>query len=197
LAGRNGQQDIARRYAFAFFSLAQEKSQLAQVSADMQSLEKLTSLGGDFDAFLDNASLKRADQTRGLIAISQHLKLSALTEKLLGTLAEKRRLPALAAVVAEVQNLIAAQKGEVTATVTAAQALDQAQITDIAASLKKALGKEVRVNLQIDAEIMGGLVIRVGSKLIDSSVRTKLDRLHRALKNSNSSSDKTKMKEVA
>lgn len=163
----------------------------------MEKLAQLAAEGGDFAAFLDNASLKRDAQVKAILEIAKHLKLSPVTEKLLGTLAEKRRLPAFAAVVAEVQKLIAEQKGEITATVTAAQALDQAQIEEISANLKKITGKNVRIQLEVDAAIMGGLVIRVGSKLIDSSVRTKLERMHRALKKSTNTSDKTTMKEVA
>lgn len=170
------------------------------IDAITQDMNKLAALGqdeGDFAAFLQNASLGRAEQTKAILAIAKHLQLSAVTEKLLGTLAEKRRLPAFNAVVEQIQKLIAEQKGEISATVTAAQALDQSQIAEIEASLKKMTGKNVRVNLEIDADIVGGLVIRVGSKLIDSSIRTKLDRLHRALKNSTNTADKNKMKEVA
>lgn len=197
MASKSGNQDIARRYAAAFFELALEQSQVSVVENDMAVLESLLASGGDFTKFTEDATLKRADQARALVAISQHLKLSGLTEKLLGTLALRRRLPAMSAVVAAVQSLIADHKGEVTAHVTAAQALDQAQIGDIAAHLKKVLGKTVIVKLDIDPAIMGGIVIKVGSKLMDASVRTKLERLHRALKNSNELSSQNKMKEVA
>lgn len=197
MTAKSGQQDIARRYATAFFALVGEQSAMAAVEKDMATLENLLASGGDIAAFLHDATLTRAQQSGALLALSKHLKLSPLTEKLLGTLAEKRRLPALGAVTAAVKELIAAEKGELTAEVTAAQALDQKQIGEIEASLKKSLGKDVRVNLHIDADIIGGLVIRVGSKLIDSSVRTKLERLHRSLKNTNELSSQKKMKEVA
>lgn len=195
MSGTSGNYDIARRYATAFFELAQ--GNLAQITEDMQKLQKVVATSDDFATFLDNTSLKRTEQSKAILAIAKHLQLSPVTENLLGTLAEKRRLPVLAAVIAEVQKLIAEKNGEITATVVAAQALDQSQLNEIAAGLKKATGKNVRINLEIDTEIMGGLVIRVGSKLIDSSVRTKLERLHRALKNSTNTSDKNKMKEVA
>lgn len=197
MASKSGNQDIARRYAAAFFELALEQSQVSVVENDMAVLESLLASGGDFTKFTEDATLKRADQARALVAISQHLKLSSLTEKLLGTLALRRRLPAMNAVVAAVQGLIADHKGEVTAHVTAAQSLDQTQINDIASHLKKVLGKTVIVKLDIDPSIMGGIVIKVGSKLMDASVRTKLERLHRALKNSNELSSQNKMKEVA
>lgn len=197
MAGTTGNQEIARRYAVAFFELVQAGDAIESIASDMAVLAELVAAGGDFTTFLHNATLRRADQGRALVEIAKHLKLSPLTEKLLGTLAARRRLPALAETVAAVQALIAAHKGEVTAQVVAAQALDQNQITEIAASLKKALGMTVRVNLDVDPAIMGGLIIKVGSKLMDSSVRTKLERLHRALKQSSQLSDKAKMREVA
>lgn len=197
LSGSSGNYDIARRYATAFFELATQQGGIDAITEDMKKLAMLGKDAGDFADFLNNAALGRAEQTKAILAIAKHLKLSSVTEKLLGTLAEKRRLPVFNAVVAQVQKLIAEQKGEITATVTAAQALDQSQIAEIEANLKKITGKNVRVDLEIDADIVGGLVIRVGSKLIDSSVRTKLDRLHRALKNSTNTADKNKMKEVA
>jgi F-type H+-transporting ATPase subunit delta len=197
VAAKSGQHDIARRYATAFFALVTEQSKIAEIEKDMATLTALVKSGGDVTALMHDATLTRQQQADALVAIAKHLNVSALTEKLLGTLALKRRLPALPAVIAAVQERIAIERGEVTADVTAAQALDQKQIAEIEANLKKALGVTVRVNLNIDADIMGGLIIRVGSKMIDSSVRTKLERLHRALKNTNELSSQKKMKEVA
>jgi len=196
LASKAGTQDIARRYATAFFDLAKEQGQVEQAAADFLSIAEALS-GAEFSAFINNPILRRSQQSEALGALTQQLKVSPLAGKFLGLLASKRRLAALPDIVAAVQELLSAHKGEVTAHVTAAQALDQTQIASISATLSKQLGKAVKVQLDIDPEIMGGLIIKVGSKLIDSSVRTKLDRLHRALKNTNESSDKAKMKEVA
>lgn len=197
MAGKTGNQAIARRYATAFFELASEQSQIDVIARDLSALEGLLASGGDMDRFIHTTTLRRDDQAKALSALAAHLKLSKLSEKLLGVVAQNRRLPDLSAIVASAQELIAEQRGEVTAEVTAAQALDQAQIEAIASNLKKVLGKNVQVNLHVDAAIMGGLIVKVGSRLIDSSVKTKLERLHRALKSNNESSDKAKMKEVA
>lgn len=197
LAGKTGNQAIARRYATAFFELASEQSQIDVIARDLSALEGLLASGGDMDRFIHTTTLRRDDQAKALSALAAHLKLSKLSEKLLGVVAQNRRLPDLSAIVASAQELIAEHRGEVTAEVTAAQALDQAQIEAIASNLKKVLGKNVQVNLHVDAAIMGGLIVKVGSRLIDSSVKTKLERLHRALKSNNESSDKAKMKEVA
>jgi len=197
LASQAGNQDIARRYATAFFELARETSAIDQVAKDLEAVSAMIGTGGDFNAFINNPTLRRSEQADALVAIAKQLKLSDLTQKLLGTLAEKRRLPALKDVVAAVQSLVAEHRGEISAHVTAAQALDQEQIGEIAANLTTALGRKVQVQLDVDPAIMGGLVVRVGSRLIDSSVRTKLERLHRALKKTDELSDKAKMKEVA
>lgn len=197
MAGKTGNQAIARRYATAFFELASEQSQIDVIAGDLTTIEALLASGGDMDRFIHNTTLRRADQVKALSALAAQFKLSPLSEKLLGVVAQNRRLPDLAGIVAATQELIAEHRGEVTAEVTAAQALDQSQIEAIASNLKKVLGKNVQVNLHVDAAIMGGLIVKVGSRLIDSSVKTKLERLHRALKSNNESSDKAKMKEVA
>jgi F-type H+-transporting ATPase subunit delta len=197
MASTAGIHDIARRYATAFFELAQEQSQIDQIAKDMDSVAGLVAASEDFGAFIADATLRREDQVDAVLAVAKHMKLSALTEKFLGLLAAKRRLPVLPEIAEAVKALIADHRGEMTAEIIAAQALDQTQISEIAAHLKKALGKEVRINLQIDSRIMGGIIIKVGSKLMDSSVRTKLERLHRALRNPNEPSAQKKMKEVA
>jgi F-type H+-transporting ATPase subunit delta len=197
VAARTGNQNTAKRYATAFFELAKEQSQIDAIAGDLESLTQLLALEGDVLSFMYNPTLRRQEQATALEAIAQHLKLSKLTTQFLGTLALKRRLDVLPQIITAMRDLISVHKGEITAEVISAQALDQKQITELAANLKSVLGVDVRVSLHVDPEIMGGLIIRVGSRLIDSSVRTKLERLHRALKNNNSSSDQKKMKEVA
>jgi F-type H+-transporting ATPase subunit delta len=197
LAGRTEHQDIARRYALACFSLAREQGQLEQVAQDLLALKGMLAESADLQKFIGNATLQRADQAKALAALGGKARFSPLTQKFLGTLAMKRRLDALPEIITAVLGEISRYKGEVTAEVTAAHALDAEQLSGLAAALKKVLGLTVKVELKQDADIMGGLIIKVGSKLIDSSVRAKLERLHRALKSSNASRDKTKMREVA
>jgi len=197
MASVSGNQEIARRYATALFGLAEERQGIDALAADLQSLKTIIADSKDFNILMTNGSLKRADQSRAILAIADAAKFSDLTRKFLGALADARRLPALSGIIASTQDIIAKHKGEVTAEVTAAHALDKAHIDSISASLKKSLGMTVKINLTEDKSIIGGLIIRVGSKLIDSSVRTKLERLTRALKSQDSDTGKTKMKEVA
>ena len=197
MAGRTEHQDIARRYALACFSLAREQGHLEQVALDMHALRHMLSASADLRKFTGNATLRRDVQAKALAELGSKAQFCVLTQQFLGTLAMKRRLDALPEIITAVLGEVARHKGEITAEVTAAHALDAEQISGIAAALKKVLGLTVKVNLTQDAGIMGGLIIKVGSKLIDSSVRAKLERLHRALKSSNTSKDKTKMREVA
>ncbi|MBU6475499.1 MAG: F0F1 ATP synthase subunit delta [Alphaproteobacteria bacterium] len=189
--------DISRRYAHACFSLAREGNQIEPLAADLKSLQVMLEESADLRKFLDNPTLRRTDQEKALAALAEKAGFCPLTKKILGTLAHKRRLPMLAGIIAALQGEIAESKGEITAEVTAAEELSQEQAGHIAAALKKSFGRTVTVVLKKDAAIIGGLIIRVGSKLIDSSVRAKLDRLHRALKNPNASQDKKKKREVA
>ncbi|MCE9508460.1 MAG: F0F1 ATP synthase subunit delta [Alphaproteobacteria bacterium] len=194
---KTGHQDIARRYGLAFFELAKEQGQIEQISLDLQSLKRMLAESGDFERFINNITMSRDGQAEALAAIGDKAKFTALTQKFLGTLAKKRRLNALPEIITAIQDKISFHQGEVTAHVVAAHALEPAQVSGIAAALKKVLGMTVKVELKQDAGIMGGLIIKIGSQQIDSSVRAKLERLHRALKSSNTSSDKTKMREVA
>lgn len=197
MASQTESQDISRRYARACFALAREQNQVDALAGDLTGIQQMLQGSADLQRFISNATLNRADQEKALAALGAKAKWSPLTQKFLGTLAENRRLNMLSFIIDAILGEIAEHKGEVTAEVTAAHALDDAQVKNISAALTKALGKTVKVSLKQDASILGGLIIKVGSKLIDSSVQAKLERLHRALKNPNSSSDKTKIREVA
>ena len=197
MASQTESQDISRRYARACFALAREQNLLEPLAADLLGLRKMLGESADLQRFISNATLKRSDQAKALVVLGAKAQWSVLTQKFLGTLVGKRRLDMLPSIISAVLGEIAVHKGEVTAEVTAAHALDAAQVNNISAALTKALGKTVQVALKQDSSIMGGLIIRVGSQLIDSSVQAKLERLHRALKNSDTSSNKTKVREVA
>lgn len=197
MSGNTGHRQIAARYALAYFTLAQEAGQIDQIAADLRLLKGALTDSADFMKFLHNATLKRVEEAEVIAVLGDKMGLSPLTKKFLGTLALNRRLEILPEIIAEAEDAVARHKGEVTAYVTSAQDLSEAQVSGIAAMLKKKLNKTVKVELGQDAAIMGGLIIQVGSQRIDSSVRSKLERLHRALKNPGSAGDKTKMKEVA
>lgn len=189
--------DISRRYARALFALAREANVLGPVGADLAALQKALDDSAELRSFINNAALRRDDQARALAAIAAKAQWAPLTQKFLGTLARNRRLAELPQIIAAVLAEIAAQRGEVTADVTVAQALDAAQEKAIIAALGKITGKDVKLHVTQDAGIVGGLIVKVGSQLIDGSVRSKLERLHRALKNQNTSQNQKKIREVA
>jgi F-type H+-transporting ATPase subunit delta len=197
VAGKTGNQDIAKRYALAFFALAKEQGKIDLIAADLSALQGILAQSADFTKFTVNPSLRRQAQADVLAAIGDKAQFDLLSKNFLGTLALKRRLAILPHIISAVQAEIALHKGEITAEVTAAETLTAQQIDAIAAALKKSLGKTVQVQVKLDASLIGGLVVKVGSQLIDSSVKTKLARLHRALTSSTLSSDKSKMREVA
>ncbi|MCK4946093.1 MAG: F0F1 ATP synthase subunit delta [Alphaproteobacteria bacterium] len=184
MARQTKQQDIAKRYALAFFDLAKEQNCLDSVSSDFQKLSLVLSESGDFQKFIRNTTLHRADQMKVLTVLGKRAEFNVLTQKFLGILAMKRRLGILQKIISVVHDEISHHKGEVTAGVTAAYALEPAQMAGIAAALGKVCGMTVKIKLKQDASIVGGLVIKIGSRLIDSSIKGKLERLHRVLKNS-------------
>ena len=191
MTGQTKQHDIARRYALAFFDLAKEQDRLELVSADLQKLRLILSESVDFRKFINNTTLRRTDQAKVIAAIGNKAKFNALTQKFLGMLAIKRRLDVLPSIISAVQEEIIHHKGEITAEVTTAYALNSKQMKNIAAVLGKACGMTVKVNPKQDNAIIGGLVIKIGSRLIDNSVGAKLERLRRILRNSPSSAKET------
>ena len=117
-----------------------------------------------------------------MAAIATKMKLSATFSNALALMADKRRLFVLPHLLAALNTMIADEKGEVTADVTAAQALSAAQSEALAKSLQQRIGKTVKLNVSVDESLIGGLVVKVGSKMIDTSIRAKLDQLQNAMK---------------
>ena len=126
--------------------------------------------------------LSREDQSKGIAAISAKAGLTDITQKFLGLVASNRRLFALADMIRSFQAILAARRGQVTAEITAATELTDAQSQSLAASLKAAVGTAVSVTTKVDPTILGGLVVRVGSRMVDSSLKSKLQRLKLSMK---------------
>ena len=173
---------IAARYASAVFSLAQEAKDISSVEQDMDALAEALDSSADFGNLITSPLYSRQDQSHAILAIAKKMKLSATTTNTLGLLAEKRRLFVLPQLITAVRGLIAEEKGEVSAEVTSARKLTKAQETKLAASLKKAVGKDVKIKTTVDDALIGGLVVKVGSKMIDSSIASRLSNLQNAMK---------------
>lgn len=176
---------VAQRYAKAWLDAAREKKALEAVASDCQSLLSMIKNSADFSAFLASPLISQADQAKAVAAIAKQSKFHEVTASLLAVLADNRRLPALPAVLEAARAMFDAAAGTVKAQVISATVLDEGRITDIRAQLKKKMGVEVAVESKVDPSIIGGLIVRVGSKMIDDSVKTKLDRMARRLSGRN------------
>ena len=173
---------IAQRYATAVFELAKEGKKLKAVEGDLDALEAALADSADFRNLITSPVYTRDEQGAGVGAIAKQMKLSPTVANVLGLMAQKRRLFALPQLVSALRAAIAEDKGEVTAEVTAAKAMTKAQQDKLAKSLKASIGKDVKVNVAVDEDLIGGLVVKVGSRMIDTSIKAKLYALQNSMK---------------
>ena len=173
---------IAQRYATAVFELAKEDKKLAAVEKDLDALDQALADSPELMAMISSPVYARSEQTKAVTALAQKMKLSPAITGALGVMGEKRRLFVLPQFIAGLRDAIAADKGEVTAEVTAAKAMTKAQQDKLAKALNAAVGKDVKINVSVDESLIGGLVVKVGSKMIDSSIRSRLSALQNSMK---------------
>jgi F-type H+-transporting ATPase subunit delta len=174
--------EAGQRYAKALFDLASETGALRAVEADMKSLDLALAESADLRRLLDSPTFTVADKSKGLAAIAAKAKFSPVTAKFLGLLAANSRSADLSAVITAFQAMAAKARGAVSAEVTSAAPLTAAQAKGVAAALRTALGKDPEVTTRVDPALLGGLKVRVGSRLFDASLKSKLDSLKFALK---------------
>lgn len=177
--GANG---LADRYAAALFELADEAKELDPVADDLKRLGAMIRDSSDLARLIRSPVIAREDQKRALAALMDKAGLGALTRKFVGLVAHNRRLFALPGMIAAYQAKLAERRGETTAEVVSAKALTAPQLDALADSLRKALGTKVAVDARVDAGLLGGLIVKVGSRMVDSSLRTKLQHLRLAMK---------------
>ncbi|MAF95342.1 MAG: F0F1 ATP synthase subunit delta [Rhodospirillaceae bacterium] len=177
-----GATGLAGRYATALFDLAEADDQLDRVSDDLGQLGRMIEESGDLTRLIRSPAISRQDQGWAMAAILEKAKISGLTRNFVGTVAKNRRLFALSAMIAAYQGLLAQHRGESTAEVVSARPLTKKQIERIGGSLKKAIGSKVAVDAKVDPGLLGGLVIKIGSRMVDSSIRTKLMQLRLSMK---------------
>ncbi len=173
---------IAQRYARAVFELALEGKSIKAVEADLAVLEAALGDSTDLRALISSPLVTREQQRLAVAALAAKMKLGDIMTNALGLKAEKRRLYLLPQFIAELRRLLAEHKGEITAEVTAAKALTKAQKDKLAKALKAAAGKDVNIDLAVDESLIGGLVIKLGSRMIDTSIRSRLNALQNAMK---------------
>jgi F-type H+-transporting ATPase subunit delta len=173
---------LALRYANAVFELAAEERAIEAVESDFQQLKTMLHDSPELARLVRSPLFSREDQARGMEAVLAQVGVSDLTRKLVLLLAQKRRLFALADIIRAFEELLARHRGEVAAEVTSARPLSNEETTELRRMLNDKLGREPRLTTHVDPRLLGGLVLKLGSRMIDSSLRSKLDGLRAAMK---------------
>ncbi|WP_208026663.1 F0F1 ATP synthase subunit delta [Rhizobium leguminosarum] len=173
---------VAERYASSLFELALEQGAVASVTADLDHFQTMLDESADLKRFVASPVFSAEDQLKAIVAISEKAGISGFFANFLKVVARNRRLFALPGMIKAFRIIAANYRGEISAEVTSAHALSQAQETELKVALKSVTGKDVTIAVTVDPSILGGLIVKVGSRQIDTSLRTKLSTLKLALK---------------
>ena len=174
--------DVGARYAQALFDLAVETNTLPAVEGDLRALAAMITASADLRMLLKSPRFSAEEKGAGLAAVAEKAELNGTVRKFLGLLAANRRTLALEEIIRAFQRLAAARRGAVSAQGVTAIPLTDAQRQGVATALRTALGKDPQIETRVDPAILGGLKVRVGSRLYDASLKSKLDSLKFALK---------------
>jgi F-type H+-transporting ATPase subunit delta len=174
--------NIAERYGLALYELADEAKSLDEVASDLESLKALIAESDDLTKLLRSPVIDLVEKTKAINTILEKGGANALTRRFVGVVAENNRLFVLAEMITAYLAELSQRRGEITAEVTSARALNDEQLQQLTESLRAKLGGKVAVEPNVDPSLIGGLVVRVGSRMIDASLKTKLQRLQSAMK---------------
>jgi F-type H+-transporting ATPase subunit delta len=181
LAASSGTGQIATRYAAALIDMAGQSQSIEKIEKDFNELQAMVDGSKDLQSLIRNPLFNRTNQQAAILAIAKQAGFNDLTTKFLGVLAQNRRLPILKDVIRAFISELNRRRGGVEAKVQTAVALSDAQTKDLQKSLSDAMGSHVTLNVEVNKSILGGMIVTVGSRMIDDSVRRKLERLKRAL----------------
>ncbi|MBM3545224.1 MAG: F0F1 ATP synthase subunit delta [Alphaproteobacteria bacterium] len=173
---------VAGRYAFALFELAKDERALDQVAADLDRFNQALDTSNDLTRLVKSPVFSAEEQMRALAAVLDEIGIGGLTKNFLLLAAKNRRLFAVPDMISAFRAMLARERGETSASVTAAAKLTETQVTALKQALKAALGKEIMLEERVDPTLLGGLVVKVGSRMIDTSLRTRLNSLKVAMK---------------
>ena len=177
-----GATRLAERYATALYELADEQKALDPVAADLRNLRGLIDESADLRRLIRSPVLSRAEQGKAIAALAEQAGFQSLVKNILGLLAKNRRLFVLPEVIAAYLAELAVRRGEVTAHVVSAQALSDAQRQSLDERLRRAIGGKVAIETRVDPSLLGGLIVKLGSRMVDASLSSKLQRLQLAMK---------------
>jgi F-type H+-transporting ATPase subunit delta len=173
---------IAGRYASALFELARDQDALDQVAGDVDTIAALIDESADLERLIRSPVIGAEAQSKGLTAVLERAGVGVLAGKFVGLVIANRRLFALRDMARGFRQLLARHRGEVSAIVTSAQPLNDSQVAAVKTELAAAMKTEVNLETQVDENILGGLIVRVGSRMVDSSLNTKLQNLRFAMR---------------
>ena len=173
---------VASRYARAIFELVLETDEVAELENNVENLSEALGNSQELRDLIASPLYSRDDQKVAIIAIGTKMQLLTNLTNTLALMASKRRLFVMDSFLRQLEILIAEHKGEITADVVSAKCLTQGQSDKLAKAIKERVGKEVKINASVDESIIGGIVIKVGSKMIDTSIRSKLNSLQTVMK---------------
>ena len=176
------QASLAGRYALALFELARDDRKLEAVGAGLAAVKAALAQSDDFRTLTTSPLVGRDEAASAVAAAAEAMRLDPLTTDFLGVVARNRRLARLGDIIRAFETLASRHRGEVTAEVVSARPLDDDQVAELKDKLRSRFGTDIAVDLRIDPEILGGLVVKVGSQRIDGSIRTKLNTLAHAMK---------------
>lgn len=173
---------IAGRYATALFDLAREAGQLDAVAKDLDTLSAMLAESADLTRLVRSPAFSRDEQAKAVAAVAERAGFQDLVRRFLGITAQNRRLFALSDIIRDFRSLLSHHRGEALAEVTSAVPLNDAQLQQLKSSLSSVAAGNVVINAKVDPGLIGGLVVKLGSRMIDASIRTKLNNLKSAMK---------------
>lgn len=176
------QASLSGRYATALFELARDSNQLAHVETSVATVSAALAESADFKALTTSPLVARGAAAAAVAGVAASLKLDSITGNFLGVLANNRRLNQLPAIIRSFRALAANFRGETTAEVVSAHPLSDDQVAELKQQLRARIGRDVSVDLSVDPSLLGGLVVKIGSQMIDSSIKTRLNSLAHAMK---------------
>jgi F-type H+-transporting ATPase subunit delta len=178
----SGLSGVAERYATALYELADESKALDAVAEDLRHLKGMIASSDDLRRFLRSPLIDRQAQTRGMQAVLEAAKTSDLVRRFVGVVGGRRRLFALPAMIEAFLGELAKRRGEVTVHVSSARVLTAEQNAALTETLRRVVGQKINIEAKVEPDLIGGLVVRVGSRMVDTSIRTQLQKLRRALR---------------
>lgn len=176
------QASLGGRYALALFELAEDAKSITSVEQSLAAVRDALAESDEFRRLTTSPLVSRGDAAKAMAAAADAMGIDPTTRNFLGVLAENRRLAQLPDIMRAFRQLAARHRGEIAAEVTSAHPLTDDQVDALKQQLRTRVGSDVSVDLNVDPDLLGGLVVRIGSQMIDSSIRTRLNALASAMK---------------